>query len=239
MEVRKPFCLIPTFPRIYQSQEKKKPFMKNRYWSFIWSFFLFGCSGSPEVTPVQKLYRHIEDRKEILVPARDRIWIRTGAPADYFIKKYPEIKAFAYSETEVKGVYIHPPKDIFDFINRLSRDPEVIYVSPFLLTENGQEFGGLTNQILVYMKEGKSLTDLKKAFGKYEVKEYKENLFNPSKYIVTLKEKNAIKSLAVANELHETASFFVYVEVNYLLIFKLGDIGEKDPAHGERISVNI
>lgn len=207
--------------------------MKNRYWGLIWTCFLFGCGRSPEVTPAQQLYRHIEDRKEILVPASDRIWIKTKAPVDYFIKKYREIKAFSDSETELKGVYIHPSEDIFDLVSRLSQDPEVIYVSPFLLTENGREFGGLTNQILVYMKVGKSLTDLKEAFEKYDVKEYKENSFDPSKYTVTLREKNAIKSLLVANELHETADCFVYVEVNYLLIIKLGDIGERGIIRGE------
>ena len=207
--------------------------MKNRYWILIWSCFLLGCAGEPEVIPEQELYRHISDRKEILTPVDDKIWIKTEAPTDYFIQKYPEIKAFAGTESGVRGVYIHPPKDIFELINRLSQDPEVIYVSPFLLNERGQEFGGLTNQVMVRLKEGKSRKDLDDAFKKYEITEYRENKYDPLKYTVTLKEKNAIKSLLIANELHETADCFVYVEVNYLLIIWLGEKGESLPGHEE------
>lgn len=202
--------------------------MKSRYLVFIGCCFLIGCTDdSQKVIPEQQLYRYVNDRKEIVIPANDRIWIKSGESTDYFIQKYPEIKAFADSATGLRGVYIHPEKDIFDLVNRLSRDPEVIYVSPFLLNERGQEFGGLTNQIMVRLKEGKSRKDLDHAFRKYEITEYKENKYDSLIYTLTLKEKNAIKSLLIANEVHETADCFVYVEVNYLLIIRVpGDRGE-------------
>lgn len=199
--------------------------MKSLYRLLLFGCLISGCKN-PDAIPLQQLFIYINDTKEILVVAPDRIWIRSDAPADYFKKRYPEIKEIPDKVTNPYGVsHIKPQNNIFDFLDRLSQDPEVIYVSPFLLMENGREFGGLINMLLVRLKDGKSVNDLNNAFSKYEVEEFRQNKYDSASFRVTMKDKNAVKSLLIANELHETEDCFDYVEVNLVsLMHTLGSI---------------
>lgn len=188
--------------------------MKSLYSVLLFGCLLSGCRNSDAI-PLQELSMYINDTKEILVIVPDRIWVRSDASADYFKNKYPEIKEIPDKVTNPYGLcYIKPQNNILDFLDRLSLDPEVIYVSPFLLMQNGREFGGLINMLLVRLKEGKSVNDLNNAFSRYEVEEFRQNKYDSANFWVTMKDKNAVNSLLIANELYETEDCFEYVEVN-------------------------
>ncbi|MCD8539195.1 MAG: hypothetical protein LRY55_05105 [Leadbetterella sp.] len=193
---------------------------------FVLFIFLFpGCKNSDAIPPQEEvvIYRYVVgDRKQVLIPVNDRIWIKTEASPGYFQQRYSEIKEFPENEAGLYGIYIEPSDDIFNLLDRLSLDPEVIYVGPFLVREDGLEFGGLTNKLLVRLKEGKSI---EKALKNVEVQTCRQSEFDPSNYTITLKEKNGIKCLQIANELHENSGSFQYVDLNYLLIIRQGDRG--------------
>jgi len=95
---------------------------------------------------------------------------------------------------------------ILELINEVEGDEVVSYASPILLSETGEEIGGLTNQFMVRLKNYASKSDLDRLIGKARAK-VTDYQFDSRTYFISV-EKGSLESvLSMANRFYETGLF--------------------------------
>ena len=84
---------------------------------------------------------------------------------------------------------------------------DVIYSSPVFIDEAGKEIAGLTNQILVRLKNLADHPLLTKNAVMYQIKDIKQNDFDERLYLLTLEKGTMKNAMQIANELYETGLY--------------------------------
>jgi subtilisin family serine protease len=112
-------------------------------------------------------------------------------------------------------------ENLQELVRQWHSKEDVIYVSPVLLDEYGEEVGVYTNQVVVQLKSKGDYPVLQKCAEAYQIKEIKPDEFDEIKYMLTLPSNTRKNASDIANELHETG-FFEYAIPDLNLFGRLG-----------------
>ena len=97
---------------------------------------------------------------------------------------------------------------------------DVIYSSPVFIDETGKEMAGLTNQILIRLKNVADYSLLSKSVSSYQIKDIKLSEFDDRSYLLTLENGTVKNAMQAANELFETG-LYEYSEPNLIHFIEL------------------
>ena len=111
--------------------------------------------------------------------------------------------------------------NMLELVRQWNEREDVIYASPLLLDEKGQEVGGYTNEVVVRVKSKDDYPVLQRCAEKYQIKNITINEFDVFTYTLTLPHNPAKSAIDIANELHESG-LFEYADPNFNLIGSLG-----------------
>ena len=107
-----------------------------------------------------------------------------------------------------------------ELVNHWNTMENVSYSSEILIDENGNEIGGVTNQVLVRLKPETDYSLLLHSLIPYNVRDINPCKFDERTYSVTVNKNSEKSSMQVANELFETG-LFDYAEPNLVHFLKL------------------
>ena len=109
---------------------------------------------------------------------------------------------------------------MLELVRQWSTKEDVIYASPYLLDENGQDECGYTNEVLVKLKSKEDYSALQKYAEEYQIKEITINEFDEFLYTLLLPHNSQKDAMETGNELHEKG-LFEYANANRILIGRL------------------
>ena len=98
-------------------------------------------------------------------------------------------------------------ENLFELQSQWNAKESVIYTSPVFVDEEGKVIAGLTNQILIRLKDAADYSLLLKSIVSYPIKLVKQCEFDKKVFLLTLESGVVKNAMQISNELHETGLF--------------------------------